>query len=144
LSVCYLDTSALAKRYLNEARSDEVDAFLAEQSLLLVSTLTTVQMRRLLARRRRGRELDATLEAQVFATFRDDVRQGYMVEHELSRLMLEGASNLIAEIPQVPLRTLDALHLAAAQQLGAERLVTADAVMRAAAGAVGLAVEFFG
>lgn len=36
------------------------------------------------------------------------------------------------------------LHIAAAQQLGAERLATADAVMRDAAAELGIATSFFG
>lgn len=139
-----MDTSALAKRYLHEPRSDDVDAFLAEQTLLVITTLTTVEMRSLLARRRRLRELDAVLEAQVFAAFLDDVRQGWLIEHELSRPVLQGAVNLIAQLPGVALRSLDAMHLAAAQQLGSEVLVTADAQMRAAAAELGLRTVYFG
>ena len=144
MTTCYVDTSALAKRYLNEARSGEVDEFLAEQSLLLVTSLTRAEMRSLLARRRRERDLDAGLEGRVFATFLDDIRQGHLVEHPLSGAMLDGAVNLIGQLPAFPLRTLDALHIAAAQQLGAERLATADAVMRDAAAELGIATSFFG
>jgi predicted nucleic acid-binding protein len=144
LSACYIDTSALAKRYVNEAGSEEVDDFLAAQSLLLVTSLTRAEMRSLLARRRRQHDFDAAVEGQVFASFLDDIRQGYLVEHELSAVMLDGAVNIIAQLPAIALRTLDALHLAAAQQLGAERLATADATMRDAAAELGLPTTFFG
>lgn len=139
-----MDTSALAKRYVHEPRSDEVDAFLSEQARLFMTTLTTVEMRSLLARRRRLREIDAVLEAQLFAAFLDDVRQGWLIEHELSHLMVQGAVNLIAQLPSVALRSLDATHLAAAQQLGSDVLVTADGPMRDAAVELGLGVVYFG
>jgi uncharacterized protein len=144
MSICYVDTSALAKRYINEAASEQVEAFLAEQSLLIVTSLTRAEMRSLIARRRRQNELAAVLEAQVFASFLDDIRQGYLVEHQLAAAMLDGAVNLIEQLPTVPLRTLDAVHLAAAQQLGAERIATADATMRDAAVELGLALDYFG
>jgi hypothetical protein len=144
VSTAYIDTSALAKRYLNEAGSEEVEDCLADQSLLLTTRLTRAEMRSLLARRRRHGELDAALEAQLFAAFLDDIRQGYLVEHELSAPMLDGAVNIIGQLPAIALRTLDALHLAAAQQLGAETLVTADATMRDAAAELGIPTSFFG
>jgi predicted nucleic acid-binding protein len=144
VSVCYVDTSALAKRYVNETDSDAVDAFLAEQSLLLVTSLTRAEMRSLLARRRRLGEIDPALEAQIFASFLDDIRQGYLVEHPLSGAMLDGAVNLIGQLPAIALRTLDALHLAAAQELGAERVATADGIMRDAATELSIPTSFFG
>jgi predicted nucleic acid-binding protein len=144
VSACYVDTSALAKRYVNENRSDDVDAFLAMQSLILITPLSRAEMRSMLARRRRLAEIDAELEAQVFATFLDDIRQGFFIEHVFDEKVFSGAVNLIGQMPAVSLRTLDALHLAAAQQLGAETLATADAVMRDAARELGIATEFFG
>ena len=144
MSTCYLDTSALAKRYLDEERSDEVDEFLGEQTLLLITPLVRTEMRSLFARRRRMKELDATLEMQLYSTFVDDIRQGYFIEHDVSARVFEGATNLIAQLPSIGIRTLDALHLAAAQQLGADLLVTADATMRDAARELGLATQYFG
>lgn len=144
MSICYVDTSALAKRYVNEAQSEEVEEFLSEQSLLLITNLTTAELRSLLAQRRRSGELKAVMEMRLFATFRDDVRQGYVSERELSAAMIEGAVNLIGQLVTPALRTLDALHLAACQQLGAELLVTADTRMRDAASELGIAARFFG
>ena len=72
------------------------------------------------------------------------IRQGYLIEHPLSPAMVDGAVNLMAQLPTVALRTLDALHLAAAQQLGAERIATADRIMRDAAAELGIATANFG
>lgn len=101
-------------------------------------------MRDLLARRRRRGNFDATTEAQIYAAFLDDLRQGYLIEHELSVAVYDGAVNLIGQLPSIALRTLDALHLAAAQQSAAERVATADSVMRDAALELGIATDFFG
>lgn len=49
----YLDTSALAKWYLNEPFSEKFEAFIQEYSTAAISRLTVVELRCLLARRRR-------------------------------------------------------------------------------------------
>lgn len=46
------DTSALAKRYLNEPRSDEFEAWLERAEEPVISSLALVEMRSLLARHR--------------------------------------------------------------------------------------------
>ena len=51
--IIYFDTSALAKWYLNEARSDDVERYIQEHGPVAISELTVVEMRCLLARRRR-------------------------------------------------------------------------------------------
>lgn len=144
MSICYVDTSVLAKRYFNEAGSDEAEAFLIDQTQVIITELTAVEMRSLIARRRRDGSIDAALEAQIYAAFRADVRRKFIREHALSSQVFQGAEQLIAQLPEVPLRTLDALHLAAAQELGVERLATADKRMRDAAERIELAVDFFG
>ena len=53
------------------------------------------------------------------------------------------ATNLIARYPEHPLRTLDALHLTMAADLGVSILATADGVMADAAMSMGLQVVRF-
>ena len=139
----YLDTSTLAKRYLNEARSDEVDAFICANSPLSISTLAKVEMRCLLARRRREGCFDAEMENRLYSAFRDDLRRGFLVQHTLGDSAVSAATDLIASLPRIPLRTLDALHLAAAAALGAECLVTSDRIMAEAAEALEMDVVTF-
>jgi len=49
----YFDTSALAKWYINETRSDDVEKYLQKHGPVTISDFTIVEMRCLLARRRR-------------------------------------------------------------------------------------------
>ena len=49
----YFDTSALAKWYLNEPRSEEVEEYIQAHGPVGISDLTVVEMRSLLSRRRR-------------------------------------------------------------------------------------------
>ncbi len=140
----YLDTSGLAKWYLNEAGSDEVETFLLQEAPVAISTLTVVEMRCLLARRRRGGEIDPMLEMRIFATFEEDMRAGHLVRHPVDDAMVGSAAGLIAAVADHPLRSLDALHLSIAIGLGVTTVATADQVMAGAAEALDLQVKRFG
>ena len=59
----YLDTSALAKWYLNEAGSEAFVAFLQGLGAAVISSLTVTEMRCLLSRRRRMGDLSVELES---------------------------------------------------------------------------------
>ncbi len=139
----YLDTSALAKWYLNESRSEDFAAWIQDEADIHISTLTVVEMRCLVARRRRNRELSMDLEQQVHATLQDDITQGFLSLHPVADEHLIGALNLLTLLASHPLRTLDAIHLSIARHLGADRLATADGVMGAAAQALRMEVIQF-
>lgn len=139
----YVDTSAFAKWYLNEARSDEVEAFIRARRSIAISRLTAVELRCLLARRRRNKEIDRRIERGVLEAFEGDMRQGFVTVHPLEDRHAVAAYGLLTRLARHPLRTLDALHLAIALESGARVLATADAVMMAAATALGMAVERF-
>ena len=139
----YFDTSALAKWYLNESRSEDVEAYIQKHGPVEISDLTVVEMRCLLARRRREGSFNRGTELKVFATFQEDVRQGYLVSHPLPQGIAVAALNLLSMAPEVALRTLDAFHLAIAREIGVELIATADHVMIQAAEVLGLAVVRF-
>ena len=144
-SCVYLDTSALAKWYLNEPRSDEFEAYVQSVGvpLLTISSLTVVETRSLLARHRRMGHIDRDGEHLVFARFQQDI-----AERVLSVLPLEdghalAAAHLLDRLIDHPLRTLDAMHLAICESGGLAELATADAVLAEAAVALGIAVTRF-
>jgi predicted nucleic acid-binding protein len=64
-----------------------------------------------------------------------------LVPHTVESFLL--AEALLGAYPGIPLRTLDALHLAAVRSSGVATLATADRVMAAAAAALGLACQTF-
>jgi uncharacterized protein len=140
----YVDTSALAKLYLNERGSEEFEAFILGQDRAAISRLTALEFRCLLARRRRAQELSAQAEGDVFRQFRSDVFNGYIEVHPLLDEHAHTAMNLLERLKEHPLRTLDTLHLAIATTLGIAVLATADQVMAQAAAALGFQVEVFG
>ena len=139
----YFDTSALAKWYLNETRSDEVEEYILAQGPVTISDLTVVEMRSLLARRRREKAIDPKLEAEIFATFQEDIRKNFLICSPLAEGLAWGTANLISVLPDIPLRTLDALHLWIAKEIQAEILATADRVMATGGQALGFSVMRF-
>jgi len=141
--IIYFDTSALAKWYLNEARSDDVEKYIQEHGPVAISELTVVEIRSLLARRRRERNIDSKMEAQVFATFQEDIRQNFLICHSLPENLAAGAVNLLSILTDIPLRTLDALHLMIAREIQTDILATADKIMAAGGRAMGFSVVRF-
>jgi predicted nucleic acid-binding protein len=139
----YFDTSALAKWYLNESLSEQVEEYIREHGPVEISDLTVVEMRSLLARRRREKDFDAKTEMRVFAVFEEDIRQRFLIRHPMPESLAAGAVNLISTLPDVPLRTLDAMHLVIAEGINASVLATSDRVMAEAAKGMGLRVVRF-
>ena len=128
----YVDSSALLKRYVEEPDSAEADTLLRADPALLTARHTIVEVRRNLARLLSGRDLVAARLA-----FANDLRSFSIVE--LDEATCESAA-MIAETTGV--RTLDALHLAAAQRVSAPGVgfLTFDLRQAPAARALGLTV----
>jgi hypothetical protein len=142
-TIIYFDTSALAKWYINEAKSEDVEQYIREQGPVSISDLTVVEMRCLLARRRREKSIDAKMETEIFATFQEDIREKFLICHKLPEGWAAGAVNLLAVLSDIPLRTLDAMHLAIAKDLTVDILATADKIMASGAKAMGISVVRF-
>ena len=107
------------------------------------SSLTVTEMRSLLSRRRRIGHLSVELESVLFAALLDDIDRGWLQRYPLDDARFAEATNLIARYPEHPLRTLDALHLTMAADLGVSILATADGVMADAAMSMGMQVVRF-
>jgi uncharacterized protein len=128
----YVDSSALLKRYVEEADSPAADALLRASDGLLTARHTIAEVRRNLARLLAGRDLTAAR-----AAFAHDLRSISVIE--LDEATCDSAA-AIAEATGV--RTLDALHLAAAQRISAPGVgfLTFDLRQAQAARALGLSV----
>lgn len=109
-----------------------------------ISRLTVVELHCLLRRRGRNRDIDAGTERRVAAAFEDDIAQGFIEVHPLEDRHAIRARDLLVRLATVPLRTLDALHLAIATSIDAGAVATADSTFAAAAAALRLRVEWFG
>ena len=88
-------------------------------------------------------DLSVELESVLFAALLDDIDRGWLQRYPLDDARFAEATNLIARYPEYPLRTLDALHLTMAADLGVSILATADGVMADAAMSMGMQVVRF-
>lgn len=136
--ILYLDSSALAKRYLAEAGSVDVERLIGEAELVATSIITRAEISAALARARRQQLLDADTAAQVRDFF--TAHWDSLVRLSLIESTVERADTLAWELD---LRGYDAVHLAAAVQWNdamgeAPLLATYDRELWRAAQAVGL------
>jgi predicted nucleic acid-binding protein len=139
----YVDTSALAKWYISEVFSEEFERFINQTGQGLISRLAVVEFRCLLARKRRAEEITRVYERRAYRDFERDAKDGYWQIEPVNDGHLLTAVDLIENLKQSPLRTLDAIHLAIAVTLEAGILATADRVMADAASALGIEAKSF-
>jgi hypothetical protein len=128
----YVDSSALLKRDVAEADSAVADDLLAADGILVTARHTVVEVRRSLARLLGGDDLGG-----AGAAFHADLGAISIVELD------EGTCGIAASIAEAAgVRTLDALHLAAAQRVAEPgmRFLTFDVRQAQAARALGLDV----
>lgn len=137
-SPLYLDTSALAKIYVQEPDSDALDAALTGRRDLLISELALTELTSALARRVREGLIDATAGRRIYQQLLRDVRAGEYRLLDLTSATHREAERLLLTLGRhTPLRAADSLHLAAAALADARALVTYDRQMHAAALALG-------
>ena len=117
MSAFFVDTSALAKRYVTEVGSAWVRSVLQLEAgnVVIVSTVTTVELSSLLARRVREGTLPAANAVLLENAFLLHVEREYLVAPLDTRVLTQAR----ALVGIYPLRTLDAIQLASAQIAGA-------------------------
>lgn len=129
----YLDTSVLVKLYVNEPDSLECDA-IARGETLVSSELAHGELLSALLARERGRMISARERCDAWERFLDDNGAGRIHLLVLNGIVVRDASELMESLhPQIPLRTLDAIHLASYASVDAGPLFTKDKRMLAAA-----------
>ena len=129
----YLDTSVAVKLYVAEPDSSECEARL-DGSGLVSSELLLGEFFAALLAKERDKEISAAERGRIWELFKS-----HIAEQRIHLLVLDGevvrdARKLMAEVhPAVPLRTLDALHLATFRAVSAGPLFSKDKRMNAAA-----------
>ena len=128
----YVDSSALLKRYVDEADSDVAEQLLASDPVLATSWVTVVEVRCNLSRLLAGSDL---VSAQ--AQFTADLDSLAMITCD------EAVATLAGDIGEaLGVRSLDAVHLASAKRLRIANLafITFDIRQAQAARSMGLHV----
>ncbi len=136
----YLDSSGLAKLYVPEPESELVDRFLRGRRDLLVSELSLTEVISAVARRRRERALDPKQANQIRDALLSDAVSGSFRRLDLTPAIHREAERILLSAEWVPLRTLDALHIALALSAEAGGILTFDGHMADGAVLYGLRV----
>ena len=132
----FFDSSALAKRYVEEKASDRVDAILSAAAALGVSVICLPEVVSALCRRRRERRLskDEYVDAKRSLLF--DLEDASVIG-----ITDQVIARSVELLERWPLRSSDALHIACAAEWSAQLFVSADGHQCTAARAYGLHVE---
>jgi len=137
----YFDTSALVKRYIDEAGRREVLQLLRQHDCV-TSAVLPVELRSALRRRVSEGTLDASRLPEILKRVTAD--RAYWTLVEIGADVLVAAETLVATHP---IRTLDAIHVASARLFAARVstpelvFVSADKRQTDAAAAIGLAAK---
>ena len=132
----YLDSSAFAKRFVDEVGSDEVDGICEQATELGLSVLCIPEIVSALNRRRRERALTRGQYDTAKRRLIEDVRD---VDIVIITTSVVGSSVTVLEANQI--RTLDAVHVASALEWDADLFVSSDKQQLGAAKRAGLKTE---
>lgn len=139
----YVDTSALLKGYLIEPGTPAFMTWFGEQADPFISSLSVVEFKCAIRRRERAGQLTRRRARAIL-----DRLDESLAEESLGRLAWRDqawvlGNNLIDRVDPIPLRALDALHLAIALQHRCVGFATADRTQAEAADRLGFAVTTF-
>src|SRR5262245_65568880 len=132
----FVDSSGLAKRYIEEKGSDQVQAILSSASALAVSVICVPEIVSALCRRRRERKISTAEYRSAKASVLSDIDDATVIG-----MTEEVIAQPVALLEQFPLRSADALHVASASEWSTDLFVSADDRQCAAARTHGLRVE---
>lgn len=134
----YVDTSLLVPYYCPEALSRVAERTLRGDPRPTVSDLVEIEFFSALARKVRAREMSVADATRTGERFLDHLQAGLYARIAVQRRHYEAARGWLARFT-LPLRALDALHLALADREGL-RLATADQDLSRSAKSLGVAV----
>ena len=135
----YLDSSVLVAAFAPEKFSQRAMDLLGNASEVVVSELTVTEARVSLVRKRKRKAMTAEEVAEALAEIAEAIQDGTLGVEPLP-VEIFRAAEALADRVAVPVRAMDALHVAMAVQLGAE-MATFDADQATAAKAEGITVH---
>lgn len=134
----YIDTGVLIKLLVPEADSAFFEAQLVGEALSS-SELAWTEVASALFAKERNKHISPRQRATAWQLFSDWVESEQVVLHPLNNITLKKANRILERThPSVPLRTLDAIHIAACDLTQDAPLCTTDRRMRDAAEILGI------
>ncbi len=131
----FFDSSAFAKRYIDEKGTEEVLAWCDQAGELALSVIAIPELISAFCRLRRESKLSASQYQRLKNELTSDIADALICD---TTPQVIGHS--IKALEKHPLRGMDAIHVGAAMVSAAEVFVSADAKQCAAARAMGLRV----
>jgi len=136
----YLDSCVIVKLVSHEPDSAAYHGIVAGQPVA-TSELAVAEVRSALLAKERAGRISRQARVTGWRLFQDKVRDREFVLLPLDRPVIERAGAVIDQChPDVPLRTLDAIHVATAELHGGEAMCSSDQRVCAAADLIGLAL----
>jgi predicted nucleic acid-binding protein len=136
----YLDTSIIVKLLVDEPDSEFFQSAL-EGELLSSSELAVTEIWSALLAKERKNTISARDRTAAWRVFNERVQMKQIILHPLNTVVLKKANQVLERChPEVPLRTLDAIHTAACDLSQDFPLCTNDNRMRDAAVMLGIPV----
>ena len=132
----FFDSSAFAKRYVEEPGSDTVAALCQEATDLALCVICVPEIVSAMNRRLRERRLTKSDYRSLKRHLLEDIRDATIID-----LVPPVVAACIEIVERSPMRAADALHVAAARAWRADLFVTADQRQLAAARKAGLKVH---
>lgn len=139
----YVDTSALIKWYISEPYSDEVEAFLTGDVQPVLSSLSMLEWDCTMRRRERAGSFDVHYRLLAEREFASQLAEGFFRHADINRQVFDLARELIRQVEPLPLRAMDALHLASASTSSISRFATSDRILAEAARKLGMTIHYF-
>lgn len=131
----FLDTSALAKRYIAEPGSDKVMALYQQADSLVVSVICLPELISTLSRLVREKRLAKSQYRRLKGDAMAD-----LADVDVCQLTPEVLASGVSLLESYPLRAMDALHLACALAVRPDVFVSADRRQTSAARKTGLRI----
>jgi uncharacterized protein len=136
----YIDTSVMVKLYIEEPDSESCEAIVVGTTLVSSRLLYCEFCSALLGKVSRG-IISAAFRNEVWQEFEKDIATHKIRFVSLNDMLIEEATALLSELhPNLPLRALDALHLATYLSIESGPLFTKDLRMLQAAERLGLSL----
>lgn len=140
----YWDTSALVKLFVWEPDSPRFRELAARHPVLVTSDFARREILLTLCRKEAGGDLKSGMTELVFQRIQQQAERGRIrfvpLDGTVDSVLVKLSLQLYRSSPPQLIRTLDAIHLAAAKSLAADELVTLDGRMATAARQLGFTV----
>ena len=137
-----IDTSVLAAYYCPEPLSERAQRALDEADERAIRPLVELELVSAIARKVRVRELRGGDAQRILAAFQSHLNQGIYTRLGIDASHFAKAREWLAPL-RVPLRTLDALHVAVAALKGCS-LMTSDTALAKACAKLGVTARLIG